>query len=342
MIKLKVFWAIPDESAPEAVKKLLTEFVVVTPDALTADEIRKHVEDADFLVIRRLPPGVKITDAIISKSKKLRLIQKLGELLPPDIIDVEAATKAGIPVAVIDTVIDKSVAEHAIMLMLALSRNLINAHNAVINAEYLRLSLRPEKTSEWQYSHEWVDVVDLPVGGAQLYGKKLGIIGMGQIGRELAKRTASFGMEILYYDISRLTREEEEKLGIMYKPIAELIAESDFISLHLPHTDKTEKTIGKRELSLMKPTAFIINCARGGLIDEDALYETLRNRRIAGAGLDVFLEEPIAKEAPLLKLNNVILTPHIAYGKCPHVFQEACVNILRVAKGQKAINVINM
>lgn len=334
MIELKVFWAIPEKKIAAKVKGFLPGFDVAVPEVLTAAEIEKHVKDADFLVIRRLPPEVKITKEIIAKSKKLKLIQKIGELLPPDIIDVEAAKKAGISVVVVPILTDKSVAEHAFTFMLSLSRNIINAHKAVVNAEYLRFNLKPEKTSEWHIPG-WPVVVDLPASGAQLYGKTLGIVGMGQIGRELARRAASFGMKIIYYDMYRLGREEEKKLGIEYKSFDEVLSQSDFISLHLPHTDKTEKMIGKRELSLMKPTAFLINCARGGLIDPDALYDALKNKRIAGAGLDVSWNEPIDKDDPLLKLNNVILTPHIAYGKHPDVYEEVCKNILRVARGGK-------
>lgn len=334
---MKVLWGLISSAMVSRVGKLLSsdEFEIITPKVLSEDEIRRLVEEADFLVIRRLPSGVKVTKEIINAGKKLKLIQKIGTRV--DYIDVEAAKKAGIPVAIMPTISDNSVAEHAILLMLALSKNLFNAHRAVVNAEYLNLGLRPKCTTEWEYAPNWVKL-----STNTLYGKVLGLIGMGEIGKEVAKRAVCFGMEVLYYKVHRLSQIEEKKLNVSYRPLDELLRESDFVSLHLPHTKETENLIGHRELSLMKRTAFLINTARGGCVDENALYQALEKNLIAGAGLDVFKEEPVPKDNPLLKLENVILTPHSAGGgRFDLTLEDVCNNILRVARGKKPINVVN-
>lgn len=330
---LKVLWAFR-----VGIPKSQLGLDVVVPEEFTIEGIRKHIKDADILVVGRRPRDVKITSEIIKEAPKLKLIQNLGDLLTPDMIDVEAAKQAGITVAILPNYIQESVAEHTMMFLLALSRNLIHQHQAVANAEYVRLNLTPEKTSQHQYSHHWGDLVDY---FGLVYGKTLGIVGMGVIGRKLATRASSFGLKILYYDIYRPSREEEKKLQIEYRPLDELLAESDFVSLHVPHTPQTEKMIGKRELSLMKPTAFLINCARGGEIDQTALCEALQNKRIAGAALDVGNYEPIAKDDSLLTLDNVIFTPHIAgHTQRVYVWQRAYENILRFMKGEKIKYVI--
>jgi phosphoglycerate dehydrogenase-like enzyme len=139
-------------------------------------------------------------------------------------------------------------------------------------------------------------------------------------------------MRSLYHDVVRLSAEVEENLKIEYKSLDDLLSESDFVTLHIPHNEKTDKVIGKREFALMKQSAFLVNTARGGLLDENALYHALKNNRIAGAGLDVFEYEPLAKDSPLLRLSNIIFTPHMAAGPKTIDITEVCRNIQRVAK----------
>ncbi len=176
-----------------------------------------------------------------------------------------------------------------------------------------------------------------------LYEKVLGINGVGEIGFAVAERAKKFGMKIIYHDTYRLPQSCEEKLDATYVPLETLLKEADYLTLHAPHTKETEKMISTRELSLMKKSAFLINCSRGGVVDEDALCKALEENSIAGAGLDVYFLEPIPKDNPILKLKNVVLTPHIA--TVPKLakrdFERICSNILRVANGEKALNVIN-
>jgi phosphoglycerate dehydrogenase-like enzyme len=172
----------------------------------------------------------------------------------------------------------------------------------------------------------------------EVFVKTLGIVGLGEIGTELAKRAHAFDMKILYYKRRRLSEEAERELGIEYCSLDDLLRESDFVSLHVPHTKETDKLIGQRELALMKPSAFLINTSRGGVVDEDALYEALASKTITGAGLDVFREEPLPASSPLLKLDNVVLTPHIGGGSGePNLYKEihdVLANVDRVARGE--------
>jgi phosphoglycerate dehydrogenase-like enzyme len=152
-------------------------------------------------------------------------------------------------------------------------------------------------------------------------------------------------MEILYYKRHRLSEEAERELGIAYRSLDDLLRESDFVSLHVPHTKETDKLIGQRELALMKPSAFLINTSRGGVVDEDALYKALASKAIAGAGLDVFREEPLPASSPLLKLDNVILAPHIGGGSGgPNLHKEirdVLANVAQVARGEKPQHILS-
>jgi len=289
---------------------------------------------ADLVVVRRY---YRITKNMIDAAKRLKLIQCARTVV--DTIDVDAAKEAGIPVANMTMAIDSRVAEHAMALILALIGNLMKLHRSVVNGEYRKMGLKPIKTTEYLIVEHWAEV---PVKG--VFGKALGIIGLGDIGREVAKRARSFGMKILYYKRHRMTESEEKELGVQYRSLNELLKEADFVSLHVPLTEETEKMIGQRELSLMKPTAFLINMARGGVVDQAALYRALKNRVIAGAGLDVFEEEPLPWDSPLIKLDNVILTPHAAAAMeetSPFDLQRIKENLYRVMKGEKPLNIVN-
>jgi phosphoglycerate dehydrogenase-like enzyme len=299
----------------------LNEFEIIRPRG--ESELRDQLADADFLVVRRLP---KISKELISVCKHLRLILRVGDAL--DNIDVQAAENAGIRVKAVPSLIDISVAEHAMMMMLALSRSLVKAHQMVAEGYYEKLGLKAAPTTESVIASNWVGLK----GVATLYRKTLGLVGLGVIGREVAKRAKSFEIKVLYYQRHRVSEEEELKLGVQYLEFDDLLRKSDYISLHIPHTKENDKMFGKRELSLMKPTAFLINTSRGGVIDEDALHWALVNHIVTGAGLDVFREEPTPKENPLLGLDNIILTPHIAGGEFPHPsdLTSICKNILEL------------
>jgi phosphoglycerate dehydrogenase-like enzyme len=168
--------------------------------------------------------------------------------------------------------------------------------------------------------------------------KTLGIIGMGEIGCELARRTSVLGMRNLYYKRTPLTDELERRFDAEYRDLDDLLAESDYVCIAVPHTPQTERMIGSEQFALMKESAFIVNIARGGIIDEDALINALSERRIAGAGLDVFTYEPLPEDSPLCELDNVIMSPHIGGGSGTSralELEAALTEIERILSGEK-------
>jgi len=246
---------------------------------------------------------------------KLRLVQLLSAGY--DRVDVEAARKAGVPVANNGGANAIAVAEHTLMLMLAVLKRLVRLHNDVV-------------AGKWRAS----DFAEARV--YELAGKTLGIVGLGNIGKKVARRAAAFDMDIRYYDIKRLTEDEEDALGVRFVLFTELLRASDVVSLHVPLDDTTRRMLGARELAMMKPSAIVINTCRGPVVDEDALQRALTEGRIAGAGLDVMAEEPPASGHPLFALPNVTLTPHSAgptWENWTARFRNGFDNIQRVAAG---------
>lgn len=300
-------------------------FKLSAPSSWEKEELKELLADADFLMVSRR----EIDREIIQAGRKLRLIQCLRSYVQN--IDVKAAEAAGVPVATLRLIHWPAVAEHTILLVLALAKHLLHAH-ALVTSGYNPKSLKPQ-----QLAYNWVELKGITC----LFGKTLGIVGLGRIGREVAKRAHTFEMKILYHQRHRLTEKEEGALGVTYANLDELLLKSDFVSLHVPHTFQTERIIGERELGLMKPTAFFINTSRGNVVDEVALYKVLKEKRIAGAGLDVFSEEPLPSSSPLLTLDNVVLTPHVASGfdsieaSMDYYYPKYFENIIRVARGKQ-------
>ena len=248
---------------------------------------------------------------------KLRLVQLLSAGY--DRVDAEAARKAGVPVANNGGANAIAVAEHTLMLMLAVLKRLVRLHNDVV-------------AGRWRAS----DLGDARV--YELAGKTLGIVGLGNIGRKVARRAAAFDMDVRYYDIKRLTEDEEDALGVRFVLLSELLRASDVVSLHVPLDDTTRRMIGPREFALMKPTAILINTCRGPVIEEKALYKALRDETIVGAGLDVMREEPPQPDHELFQLKNAIFSPHSAgptWDNHPKRWRNAFDNCQRVARGQK-------
>jgi len=293
------------------------------------EELAERVRDVDAIVVRRY---FRITKKVIQAGRRLKLIQRLGRSV--ENVDLQAASEAGVPVAVFPMGLDIAVAEHAFMFILSLSRMLLRSHQAVVRGEYEQRGLTPTITTERTGLAEcWVP---LPID--TLCNKTLGIVGMGEIGLALAERARAFGMNMLYCKRRRLPREEEERLGLTFRSLEELLRASDFVSLHVPHTEETEKMLGAKELRLMKPTAFLVNVSRGGIVDEAALCDALQSRAIAGAGLDVFEREPLPKDSPLTRLDNVLCTPHSAAiypmgSNIAHDVRRAGENVLSVSRG---------
>lgn len=264
-----------------------------------------------------------VVDAeIIAAGRGLRVIASMS--IVPATVDVPAATARRIPVTTIPPIVTEATADLHWALLLAVARRVVEADGA------LRRGIFPGSQS-------------LHFAGAAVHGKTLGIIGLGRIGRAIARRARGFDMRILYTKRSRLSEAEERDLSVAYLPLDDLLRQADFVSLNAAFTPETYHLIGARELSLMKPTAFLINTARGPVVDEGALVEALRSGRIGGAGLDVYEKEPQVHSG-LLELPHVVLTPHLgsAVGELREGMAHIVVdNILAVIRGERPPNLYN-
>lgn len=303
-------WVLPDEI------KLLREVSEVHFGPFSDDEFLKEVEDTDAIFLATK----KIDERILKAAPKLKIVARYG--VGYDNVDVEACTKRGVYVTITPGVLSDAVADMALAFMLCLSRNIIEAD------KYTR--------------EKWAKKEDKLKLGFDLKDKVCGIIGLGRIGFQVARRVHGFGMRILYYDVVR-NREAERLFNAKLVSLDELLKESDYITIHVFLNEKTRGMIGRRELSLMKKTAYLINTSRGAVIDQAALTESLKEKRIAGAGLDVFEREPIPLKDPLLKLDNVVLSPHIGSATVETrraMALTAIKNILAALKGETPPNLV--
>lgn len=244
-----------------------------------------RLADVEYVILRVLA----MKRATIEAMPRLKLIQRWG--VGFDKVDIAAAGERGVPVVIAPGANATPVSELALLLMLALYRNLVKLHNGMVQGR-------------WE-KEKFID------NSFMIKGKTVGLIGCGAIGRQVAKKVRAFGAEVVYYDAFRLPETTEQELGLTYRELDEVLANADIVSLHLPLLDSTRGMIGQREIALMKPGAVLINTARGGIVDTAALAEALAGKRIAGAGLDVFDSEPLAADSPLRALDNVVLTPHV-------------------------------
>ncbi|MEA2055475.1 MAG: hydroxyacid dehydrogenase [Candidatus Thermoplasmatota archaeon] len=275
---------ITDKMAEEAIRLLKDAGHNVTFDEMDNNTLLKEIVNYDALMVRG---RTKATTEIIDAGKNsLKVIGRAG--IGVDNIDVKTAAKYKIPVVNAPTGATASVAELAIGHMLALSRHVVKADFTMKKGEWAKKKLK----------------------GNELGGKVLGLIGTGNIGKMTGKLAQAFGMAVIGFD-PFISKEDMKKDGVeKIENLGELMRKSDFISLHLPHIPATHHIVNEEMISKMKPTAYIINCARGGTVDEKALYNALKDGEIAGAGMDVFENEP-PTDSPLLELENVVLTPHI-------------------------------
>ena len=279
-------------------RRYLPDVSLAAPQTADADELLGLLSDAEVLLVRRLP----VTERLVAAAPRMRLVLKIGRRTRS--LDLAALDRAGVVVVAEPNPAWVAVAEHALLLMLALCRSLPSAHAAVI-AGQVRAGLVPRPTTEREYAYNWADIAGLQV----LFGRTLGLVGFGEIGRDVAARAAAFGMRVLY-TARRPAKDVAPELA-EYRPLRDLLAASDVVSLHVPHTAETEGLIGRPELALLRPHAMLVNTARGGIVDEAALVEALEQGRLAGAALDVFRAEPLPPGHPLIRLPNVVLTPHI-------------------------------
>jgi len=281
-------------------------------------ELTGALSEAEYFICY---PHVKMDAAFYRAAPKLKLVQLLSAGY--DNVDLEAARRAKVPVCNNGGANGISVAEHAVMLMLTVARKVVWQHDNVSHGRW-----RGNVPAPRMY---------------ELANKTLGIVGLGNIGKKVARLARAFGMRVHYYDIARLTEDQEDALGVKFRLLRELIRTSDVVSLHVPLNAATRHMIGEAELALMKPAAILVNTCRGPVIDEPALTRVLAAGKIYGAGLDVFDQEPPPADNPLLKLDNVVLTAHFAGPTWDnHVarFRNAFDNVQRVARGESALWVV--
>jgi phosphoglycerate dehydrogenase-like enzyme len=293
-------------------------FEIVVVDAGTP-EFTAALPDASYYVGF---PRAELNTEFFKAAPGLKLVQLISAGY--DRLDVAAAKRAGVPIANNGGSNSVAVAEHTLMLMLAVYRKLSWHHANVV-------------TGKWRVgdfaSHRLYE----------LEGKTLGIVGLGTIGKKVARRAAAFGMRILYYDIARLAEDAEDALGVRFVLLPELLRTSDIVSLHVPLNDVTRNMISTRELAMIQPSGVLINTCRGPVVDETALHTALTSGRIAAAGLDVMVEEPPIANHPLFALENVTFTPHMAgptWDNWFKAFRNAFDNVQRVARGERPLWVI--
>jgi len=289
---------------------------------LTKEEIKEAIKEVDAIIV---PWATDIIDRdIIYSARKLKVIGNVG--IGYDNIDIKAATERGIYVTY-TAVHRETVADLAFALMLCVARKIY-------------LSCKFVKEGKWTIAGDFIPQKFM---GQEVHGKTLGIIGMGGIGYYIAKRAKGFNMEILYHDIIR--REDIEKeLGVKKVSLESLLRNSDFISINCPLTPTTKYMIGKKEFDMMKRNAILINTARGPIIDTNALYEALKEGKIAGAGLDVTDPEPLPPNHPLLNMDNVVIVPHIGSATEEARMKMAisvAEDVKRVLNNQLPLNLLN-
>ena len=290
MLKPKIYVT---RRLPQPGVELLEEVcdVEVNPDEAppTRELLIRKVQDVDGILCLLTD---RIDADLIDLAPNLKVVSSMS--VGYDHIDVEAATKKGVYVTFTPGVLTEATADFTWALLMAVSRRVIEADR------YLR-------AGKWKI--QWSPTHFL---GSDLTGKTLGIIGLGRIGEAIAQRARGFNMNVLYFGRTRAEQEKEQRLNIEFVPLERLLRESDFVTVHVPITDETKHLINEERLRQMKPTAYLVNTSRGPVIDQAVLTRALRERWIAGAGLDVFEKEPIDPNDPLINLENVVLTPHIA------------------------------
>jgi D-3-phosphoglycerate dehydrogenase len=273
---------IAEELSPATVEALGPDFDVVNVDGTDRPALLSALADASAILIRS---ATQVDAEAIAAAKQLKVIARAGVGL--DNVDIKSATAAGVMVVNAPTSNIISAAELTVGHMLSLARHIPAAHGALAAGQWKRS----------KYT------------GVEIFEKTVGIIGLGRIGALITARMQAFGTKIVAYD-PYVTATRAQQLGVTLLPLDELLAQSDFVTIHMPKTPETTGMISDAQLALMKPTAFIVNVARGGLIDEEALYRALTTNVIAGAGLDVYVNEP-PTGSNLLDLPNIVVTPHL-------------------------------
>jgi glyoxylate reductase len=264
----------------------------------------------------------RIDGEVMAVAPRLKVISNFA--VGYDNIDIPAATQRGIVVTHTPDVLTETVADFTVCLMLAAARRLVEGD-------------RYTRDGKWK---TWEPML---LAGQDIYNATLGLVGLGRIGAAVARRAQGFGMRVLYYDVVR--REDlERSLSIAYRSFDDVLRDSDVISVHVPLSEHTRHLMGRAQFALMKKTAVFVNTSRGPVVDQEALAEALAARRIFAAGIDVFEKEPIAPNDPLMKLDNVVVAPHIASASVPTRIRMATLaaeNLVAVLQGRRPPNPVN-
>lgn len=307
---------VADSIAKEGIDYLKGSVHVDLETGLSESQLVERIGDYDSLIVRS---ETKVTEPVLNAGSRLKVVARAG--IGVDNIDVETATRQGILVVNAPLGNTIAAAEHTMALMLAVARNVAQANSSV-------------QAGEWKRSKFM---------GTELQGKTLGIIGLGKVGREVARRAWSFGMNLIGTD-PYVSPAAAESFGVRWVQTNEIWSQADVITLHAPLIESNRNLVGETALANMKPGAFVINVARGGLIDEQALAAAVRDGRIAGAGLDVFSEEPMSADNPLRGLDKIVLTPHLgastreAQVKVALEVAEQVVDVLNDRPARGAVN----
>ncbi|RNB84904.1 phosphoglycerate dehydrogenase [Brevibacillus panacihumi] len=309
---------ITDPLSEFGIQQLLdaTDVEVVRKTNLSPSDLLDIIGDYDALLVRS---QTQVTADVFAAGKKLKAVGRAG--VGVDNIDINAATQAGVPVINAPDGNTISTAEHSFAMLMAVARNIPQAHKKLADGTWDRKSFQ----------------------GVELNKKVLGIIGMGRIGSEVAKRAKAFGMTVMGYD-PFMTEERAQKMGVTNASVDEICRQADFITVHTPLTKETRHIISSREFAKMKDGVRLINCARGGIIDEKALYEAITTGKVAGVALDVYEEEPPV-DNPLIGLPQVVHTPHLGASTVEaqeNVAVDVSEEILKVLRGQPFKNAVNL
>ena len=320
MPKTKVVLLSPYRDRAEFTANLAPEDMDVTlvNPRLGLDEIVPLCRDAEAILA--IPADVPIE--LLKQCPKVKLIQCLSAGY--ELLDLEAIGEMGVPVANNGGANAIAVAEQTIAMMIGICKKMM--------LQWYHAS----KERRWRGDLSAMDPLEIT-------GKTVGIVGLGRIGKQVAKRLKGFDTRTIYYDIVEIPKEVREYVAAEPVPFDDLLRESDLVSLHVPLTRRTRRMISDRELDMMKPTAFLISDARGAVVDEKALYQALKNGRIAGAALDVLEQEPTPADNPLLDLDNVIITPHMAgfsYETSVRTAQFAYDNVRRIVAGDPPESIV--
>src|SRR5579862_1871344 len=287
-------------------------------EPMPTDLLASVMRDVDGV----MPTGVRISKEIIDAAPRLRVVSNIA--VGYDNIDVEACNRRHILVTNTPDVLTEATADLAFALILAVARRVVEGDRYVRSGHWKR----------WQWNCLW---------GTELHGKTLGLYGFGRIAQATARRARGFSMQVLYYARHRVSATIENEFAAEFVDRETLLSKSDFLSLHVPLTPETHHAIGATELALMKPSAFVINAARGPVVDEEALVQALEAGRLAGAGLDVFENEPKVHPA-LVSLDNVTLLPHVGSATAETRLRMAMLaseNLLAALRGDRPPNLIN-